>query len=201
MNKPIELLKKELWPVPIWFADIDFNNINPSSITKECIIEKSKGNGRHFSKFGQSWASNNLLDSIRDESYPELNKLANVVEEISSHIAEDFGFIKSIMKIKEVWCNFQYPNGMQTSHTHVCPLVALYYAQASENSGDLWFKPPEPMGYSNNIFSKANNNYNFQKVTHTPKPGRILFFPGWLSHHVVLNQSNEDRVSVSFDID
>ena len=199
-NNQVKLFKQEWWPTPIWFTDLDPSSINPTAIVNECVAEKNRGHGRDFSSFGQSWGSHNMIDNIRQNVYPELNKLAKFVENTAVHISEDYGFIRSILKIEEVWCNFQYPGGHQTSHTHIRPLVALYYAQAAEDSGNVWFRPPEPMGYSNKMFTRANNQYNFGKVDYAPTVGRIFFFPGWLAHHVVQNQSTQDRISVSFDL-
>ncbi len=200
MENQVRLYKEEWWPTPIWYTDLDHNLIDPAVITQECIAEKSRGHGRDFSEFGQSWASHNIMDNVRKNVYPEINKLATFIENTATHISDDYGFIRSVLKIEEAWCNFQYPNGMQTAHTHIRPLVALYYAQASENSGKIWFRPPEPMGYSNKVFTRSNNHYNFEKIEYSPTVGRLFFFPGWLSHHVVLNQSTQDRISVSFDL-
>jgi len=196
----IKLYKEEWWPTPIWYTDISHNDINPEIIVQECQAEKSRGYGRDFTEFGQSWGSHNLVDPIKAGVYPELKKLSDFVENTATYISEDYGFIRPILKIEEAWCNFQYPNGMQTVHTHIRPLVALYYAQAAEGSGKIWFRPPEPMSYSNKMFTKSDNRYNFEKVDYSPIVGRIFFFPGWLSHHVVLNQSTQDRISVSFDL-
>ena len=32
------------------------------------------------------------------------------------------------------------------------------------------------------------------------KEGDILFFPSWLTHSVDLNNSNEDRITISFNL-
>jgi uncharacterized protein (TIGR02466 family) len=37
--------------------------------------------------------------------------------------------------------------------------------------------------------------------SHQPKVGELLLFPSWLPHFVLPNTSNEERISVSFNIE
>ena len=42
----------------------------------------------------------------------------------------------------------------------------------------------------------ASQLYNFIE----PQEDMILFFPSWLEHDVEVNQSNEERISIGFNI-
>jgi len=44
------------------------------------------------------------------------------------------------------------------------------------------------------------NEYNFNHVTYKPLVGEILMFEPWLHHTVQENRSNENRISVGFNI-
>ena len=46
---------------------------------------------------------------------------------------------------------------------------------------------------------KKDNNY-FHSFHFNPVAGRLLVFPSHLEHHVDFNESQEDRISVSFNI-
>ncbi len=78
-----------------------------------------------------------------------------------------------------------------------------------------WIKAPKDCG--NIIFSSPNSfetsreidSYNmdfkkkicyFHSYFFPPIEGRIIVFPSHLEHHVDFNKSNEDRISVSFNI-
>ena len=44
------------------------------------------------------------------------------------------------------------------------------------------------------------NLWNFPKITYKAREGTMLIFPSWLLHGVEMNMSEEDRVSISFNI-
>ncbi len=46
---------------------------------------------------------------------------------------------------------------------------------------------------------KKFNNY-FHSFHFNPVAGRLLVFPSHLEHHVDFNESQEDRISVSFNV-
>ena len=51
------------------------------------------------------------------------------------------------------------------------------------------------------LFERIKNKNNvFQSYYFNSTEGRILVFPSHLNHHVQENKSNEDRISVSFNI-
>ena len=49
------------------------------------------------------------------------------------------------------------------------------------------------------LIFKNSNNY-FHTYYFLPTEGRMLLFPSHLQHEVFENKSNEDRISVSFNI-
>jgi len=60
--------------------------------------------------------------------------------------------------------------------------------------------------FSLSVFDKSSND-DFKKSNFIddsyhcyPTEGRIIVFPSHLEHHVQENKSNEDRISVSFNI-
>ena len=45
------------------------------------------------------------------------------------------------------------------------------------------------------------NPRNSQSIEYIPNDGDILLFPAWLMHNTMANTTDEDRISVSFNID
>jgi len=73
-------------------------------------------------------------------------------------------------------------------------------------SGILWLKVPE--GSGNIKFHDPNemNNYCLIENGNTcygflPKEGVMALFPSFLNHNVDLNMSDEDRISIAFNLD
>jgi len=43
-------------------------------------------------------------------------------------------------------------------------------------------------------------DFTAEEITMRPEEGRMYVFPGWLEHGVEENRSNQDRVSISFNV-
>ena len=117
-----------------------------------------------------------------------------------------FSAIKNTTKMRaSAWININSPGSYNVKHTH----------PNSHLSGVMWIKAPKDSG--NIVFDNPNghqthteiNSYNQEFkdqffVHHSywlpPIEGRMIIFPSHLQHAVNENKSNEDRISVSFNI-
>ena len=63
--------------------------------------------------------------------------------------------------------------------------AGVYYVSLPEGSGDLIFERDE----------------NQERVKVTPKVGEYIIFPAWLKHAVTRNQSDDLRISMSFNLE
>ena len=65
------------------------------------------------------------------------------------------------------------------------------------------FKATNPNIINRNIFPKSNKGTELNSNTASIKinEGDLLIFPAYLPHSVEINNSNEDRVIVSFNLD
>lgn len=102
--------------------------------------------------------------------------------------------------LEKYWININTPGAYNVRHTHPRSVLAgTLYIQVPENSGDLVL-------YNMNaaqIFAAYSNTYkqyNFTEYRIKPRPGLFVAFPGWLDHSVDINQTQEDRLSISMNI-
>ena len=112
---------------------------------------------------------------------------------------------KSVELRGYAWININKPGDYNIKHVHPTNnLSGVLWIKCLENSGDIVFDSPnnfesflENKSY-NDDFKKSNfidDSYHCY-----PTEGRIIVFPSHLEHHVQENKSNEDRISVSFNI-
>lgn len=82
------------------------------------------------------------------------------------------------------------------SHNHsTSDLSGVYYYKTNSNDGIFFFESPNPYFEVSKCFNKlANRNFII------PEPGKIIIFPGWLRHGIFKNDTENDRVSISFNI-
>jgi uncharacterized protein (TIGR02466 family) len=70
------------------------------------------------------------------------------------------------------------------------------YLKCPKDSGRLLLKDPRPAVYFNNSLIKNAG----EEIVIQPEEGLIVFFPGFLEHSVEQNNSNQTRISISFNI-
>ena len=103
------------------------------------------------------------------------------------------------------WIMINSPNSYNTSHTH----------PDSHFSGVLWLKIPEKSGkikfdnpLSHTGFVEASSYLDevkdqtafYHSMIFDPEVGKMLTFPSALRHEVFPNESDEDRISISYNI-
>jgi uncharacterized protein (TIGR02466 family) len=82
----------------------------------------------------------------------------------------------------------------------------VYYIKAPKNCGDL--KIDDPRAAASMCRPRMRERYNppetaptrlWRETHYKPKAGRLIMFPSWLVHCVDPNDSNDIRISVSFN--
>ena len=92
-----------------------------------------------------------------------------------------------------MWFNFHGKNGFNVTHTHPGSLISgVLYVQTPEGCGDIMFVDPL-------IHNSSEITDNVSKI-HTPTAGEMILFPAHLPHRVKPNNSDELRISISFNI-
>ena len=97
--------------------------------------------------------------------------------------------------LSESWGTLFKKNDYGHSHIHGnADISGVYYYKTNEKDGDILFDNPSPQVQMSKCFS-LNSSWK-----HTPKVGKLLLFPSYLRHSVQRNTTEEDRISLSFNI-
>ena len=127
---------------------------------------------------------------------------------LSNAILRTFPRVSGKKELKDpsvfMWVNRNPKGASNTRHTHITysrPLLlsGVYYIKVPENSGRIRFYDPRLISLMNPPdyeYYHDSQLYNFIE----PQEDMILFFPSWLEHDVEVNQSNEERISIGFNI-
>ena len=82
------------------------------------------------------------------------------------------------------------------SHNHSSSdLSGVYYYRTNSQDGNFFFESPNPYFEVSNCFKNLADR-NFFK----PEPGKLIIFPGWLRHGIFKNDTDNERISISFNI-
>ena len=101
-----------------------------------------------------------------------------------------------------MWANINPPGGMNRAHQHPNSLWSgVYYIKAPKNSGDLKIDDPRSSAAMCRPQQKEGEKPArlFRETHYEPIAGRCIMFPSWLMHCVDPNNSDDIRISVSFN--
>jgi uncharacterized protein (TIGR02466 family) len=118
-------------------------------------------------------------------------------EQITQHVQK---FVNSNINfdITDSWLNVCKQYGYQNYHSHpLSDVSGTYYFQITGNDGNIKFKPESISYQSSKLLDVLNVSKN---ATYMPKIGQLLLFPSFLEHAVLMNNTEDDRISISFNI-
>ena len=103
------------------------------------------------------------------------------------------------------WVNINPPLSSNVKHCHPnCDIAGVLWIKIPKNSGDIVFHSPynyisynEMICYTREFQEKGKyfHDYKF-----SAREGNLLLFPAHIEHKVGENNSDEDRISVSFNL-
>lgn len=100
------------------------------------------------------------------------------------------------------WANVNSKGHRNQRHVHLDTSIFLsgvYYVKVPENSGRIRFYDPRgPLMTCMPDHEYFNDGHEYHYID--PEEGMVLFFPCWLEHDVEENDSDEDRISIAFNI-
>ena len=101
-----------------------------------------------------------------------------------------------------MWANINGPGNFNRPHLHPNSLFSgVYWIKTPQKSGNLMVYDPRP-GVQLTMPNRKEGKLSpelWREVHYEPKAGRCIMFPSWLWHEVKPNESNQTRISVSFN--
>jgi len=185
-----------LFPSVVHVFDVNgFGEIQDKLINYAYDLKKREPEGVSISNRG-GWQSTNFYIDNEDD----------VLHHFLINCLAGFPVIDESYNIKiDAWVNINKPGDYNMKHFHPgVDLAGVLWVKVPKDSGDIIFDNPNGFQAFNEINSytedfKDSINY-FHTSYFTPTEGRILVFPAHLNHQVRENKSNEDRISISFNI-
>ena len=182
------------FPTPIYIADIEHPTLNQE--LERDIIAWSKRDKGVVRTNVQGWHSTTNMQDL-----PEFKKLVDMLYACQKTIYEQ-EYYESEPVLGNMWANINPPGGMNRAHQHPNSLWSgVYYIKAPKNSGHLKIDDPRSSAamcrpQQKDVKKPARL---FRETHYEPIAGRCIMFPSWLMHCVDPNESNDIRISVSFN--
>ena len=185
-----------IFPIPIHQFDVNgFSEIKDELIDYAYDYKKKDPKGVSLSNRG-GWQS---------EGFEIINE-DDVLQLFLINCLSNFPPIKESVEWRGyAWININKPGDYNIKHVHPTNnLSGVLWVKAPQNSGDIVFDSPnnfESYLENKSYIDDFKKSYFIDDSYHCyPTEGRMIVFPSHLQHHVQENKSNEDRISVSFNI-
>jgi uncharacterized protein (TIGR02466 family) len=200
---------QNLFPTTIYYSAL--NAKDGKQLHKDLRQESYKF--AEIDEAGHAWSEANYKDGYTSYgSIAQLHKVSSTFEtlekEINKHVRK---YVKALemdidpreLKMTSCWINIMPPNAHHTMHIHPLSVISgTYYVQTPKNCSAIKFEDPRMTSFMATPPRKANAkiaNQRFHSVA--PQEGNIVLFESWLRHEVPRNETNKERVSISFNYD
>jgi uncharacterized protein (TIGR02466 family) len=186
------MIKEGFFPTIIYAKDfeLDLNQMAQNIIQwskEDKGVQKTNVNGWH--------SETNMHE--KPEYKPLVDELFKMVNEVFNE-----EWLDGQAKLGNMWANINPPGGYNRPHIHPNSLFSgVYYVKAPINSGQLVCTDPRP-GIQTCMPNRKKGEppkYLWRDIHLQPKENRAVIFPSWLWHSVQPNQSNDIRISISFN--
>ena len=183
------------FPTPIYIKDLP-NADELNRYLEQRIIQWSQADKGVQKTNVNGWHSTTNMN--KKAEYDALTKeLFTMQEEI---------FKKEFLELRPIlgnmWANINYPGGYNRPHLHPNSLFSgVYWVKTPVKSGNFMAYDPRPGSHTTMPNRKEGQlpPQLWREVHYLPKAGTIIMFPSWLWHEVRTNESNDMRISVSFN--
>ncbi len=162
---------------------------------KDFLIHLSEQTNGEKRSNRNGWQSDTLLWKEKIFN-PLLDKVLENSKKIAMHLSK-----KDVpqMVIRSMWGNINPKGGFNFTHVHPSSWMSgVYYIQLPEGNNEIVFEDPRPARMMDFQRSSLIKDEYF---SHYSKVGQLLLFPSWLPHFVSPNTSNENRISISFNVE
>jgi len=175
------LNRVDLFPSSVWIGEI---NVDNEKLKDKIYSFKQEVKSAQFSNQG-GYQGHNFHDS-----------------EFIDALCKSLPMERSVNFMPQIWVNINKKGDYNGRHAHTSTSVILsgtYYVSVPENSGGIRFWDPRGVYMASMPdHIEFHGGCTWHKLE--PKTGMLLFFPSWLEHDVEPNMSDQDRISISFNI-
>lgn len=196
------------FPLVIYYADLEGSASRKAGLVQR-IEELHRLAGAQRTSENAAWTGDihNVERIHCDRAFDWItNHVAHHAREYLKKLGHDLGKIDIF--IQRSWPIVSSKGQRVSRHSHHnAHLSAVYYVRVPETGGELWFyndaKPNEVSGGLGADMTgayKELNFANFQSAFYKPVEGRLLFFPAKQAHAVEPHESDEPRISLSYDL-
>ena len=186
------MIREEFFPTSVFGKDIKLDN---DKLTQDIINWSNQDPGVSKTNV-KGWHSTTDMAS-KPEYQPLVNELMIMCKDVFKE-----EWLDREPVLGNMWANINPKEGSNQPHIHPNSLFSgVYYVKSNPQAGRLKIYDPRP-GAQIVMPARLEGRppkHLWRDANLDPIPGRIIIFPAWLWHSVESNQSDDLRISISFN--
>jgi uncharacterized protein (TIGR02466 family) len=193
----IKLDRMDLFPVPVFGGEFGgAEELRKALLPELKAIESNDTNPRGYSANGYT----NYNPTINIIDNPMLVDLREFIVESVIQANNTIG-LKNNVIFSGSWFSINRLHSTHMPHNHIpSTWSGVYYVQATEEDAQLTFidkNKESSWPWANN---KEMTVYSTPHFSITPKTGRLIIFPAYLTHMVDEQKVDAERIAISFNM-
>jgi len=180
------MIKESLFPSEVYLCRPDGVDAILSYYNKICTKDIQGGNASNQG----GWQS---IKTLHNDP-----RFVSIVNMLTTQLKSIVHSENVIPVIDALWYNINPPKSYNTTHIHPSSWYSgAFYLQTTPTSGSIVFTDPRPGAVfdENRVLTESDK----MAKEYLPVPGTLILFPSWLPHYVRQNESNTDKVCISFN--
>ena len=166
---------------------------------------------RDYDQEGRAWSEKNYPGGYTSyASMAQLHRFSSTFTELERRINRhvkifaahlDFDLRQRHFEMSDCWVNIMPRQVVHSLHLHPLSFISgTYYVQTPPRCSKIKFEDPRLskfMAAPPRLPNPRDENQQF--VSYPAETGKVILFESWLRHEVTSNQSDQDRISISFN--
>ena len=186
------MIKAAYFPTIIYAKDVNLDN----RLFERAVVEWSQRDQGIKRTNLKGWHSTTDMHQI-----PVFKPLVDELFKMQNEIFKE-EWLDGTPTMGNMWANINPPGGMNRPHIHPnSHFSGVYYIKAPKDCGQIVFNDPRTLSHMimPTRIKETPPSHLWREVRVDPLEGRMIMFPSWLWHSVEPNESNDIRISVSFN--
>ena len=181
---------ENIFPTPIFTTTID--NLEEVQQEIESVMPMIP-----FVRSTKNLGYANQMCALKTDAVMAFNlfNTANTVDRYLREYCKEIGFEYTQYSVFSWFTKNSPGDQLQLHHHNGVDITGTYYFQAEGDCGDFYFISPVGPAPHSLCYSHLHTRHQI-----TPSTGKLIFFPGWIMHGVLPNESDKDRIGLSFNI-
>ena len=196
-NGKYNIVHQSLFQTPLFEIHID--DIDNKELEKNIYKLRDKSEGVFLSNRG-GWHS--VMQSLHLQNEYKMDAMFKPLKDRIEDVLCNLPFDPTLKRIRDIsiWGNINPKGSYNTIHHHPdCDLAGVYYVKVPKGDcGSICFHDPRPALYGNSLV--CDRYVGSGVIPRFPVEGNMYLFPSCLQHEVSMNNIDDDRISISFNL-